>query len=68
VDRKEYRTWRDYRVRRDLIGDDVDSKLAAEIDLADGKIPSKFEDRPLRSAVEYLEKKLKPQKLSGPRT
>jgi carboxyl-terminal processing protease len=68
VDRDEYVAWRDYRVRRDLIGDDVDSELAAELDLADGKIPSDFKDRPLERAVEYLEKILKPQNLSGPRT
>jgi carboxyl-terminal processing protease len=64
--RGEYGVWRDYRVRRDLIGDDVNSELAAALDLADGKIPSGFKDRPLERAVEYLEKIIKPQKLSGP--
>jgi carboxyl-terminal processing protease len=68
VDRDEYRMWRDYRVRRDLIGDDIDSKLAVELDLADGKIPSDFEDRPRRRAVDCLEDRLKPQNLPAPRT
>jgi carboxyl-terminal processing protease len=68
VDRDEYRTWRDYRVRRDLIGDDVDSKLAVELDLADGKIPPNFEDRPRQRAVEYLEDFLKRQNSPAPPT
>jgi carboxyl-terminal processing protease len=50
----EYDAWRGYRVRRDLIGDAVDSELAAALDLADGKIPADFVDHPLEHAVEHL--------------
>jgi carboxyl-terminal processing protease len=58
LDDDEYEAWRGYRVRRDLIGEDVDSELAAALDLADGAVPAKFVDRTLQRAVEHLQSKL----------
>jgi carboxyl-terminal processing protease len=55
VDDAEYDAWRLYRLRRDVIGDAVDSELAAALNLADGKVPPKFVDRTLERAVEHLQ-------------
>jgi carboxyl-terminal processing protease len=54
LDEAEYEAWRGYRIRRDLIGDDVDSELAAALDLADGAVPENFVDRTLERAIDYL--------------
>jgi carboxyl-terminal processing protease len=55
---EEYDAWRRYRIRRDLVGDDIDSKLARALDLADGAAPADFEDRILQSAIKHLQAKL----------
>jgi carboxyl-terminal processing protease len=54
----EYRQWRGYRIRRDLIGDDVDSDLAKALDLAEGEVPADFVDRILQRAIVHLHEKL----------
>ncbi len=45
--RGEYRVWRKYRERRDLLGEDRESELAKELETADGKIPEDFRDQSL---------------------
>jgi carboxyl-terminal processing protease len=55
---EEYVAWRTYRIRRDLIGDDVDSELAAELNLLDGAVPSDYVDRALQAAVDHLRQEL----------
>lgn len=57
LDDAEYDAWRLYRLRRDVIGDAVDSDLAAALNLADGKVPPDFVDRTLQRAVEFLQAK-----------
>jgi carboxyl-terminal processing protease len=51
----EYKTWRQYRVRRDLMGEGADPALAAELSREDGDVPADFTDQALDRAVEYLE-------------
>ncbi|HMP08190.1 MAG TPA: hypothetical protein PJ982_17715, partial [Lacipirellulaceae bacterium] len=51
---EEYRAWRLFRIRRDLIGDDIDSELAHALDLANGGVPAEFVDRPLGAALEHV--------------
>ena len=58
LDEKEYEAWRHYRIRRDLVGDDVNSPLAAELNLANGEIPAEFADRTLQRAVVHLKEQL----------
>lgn len=51
----QYKVWRQYRVRRDLIGEGADPQLAAELSLKDGEIPPDFRDQTLERAVELLQ-------------
>ncbi len=51
----EYDAWRLYRIRRDLIGDAVDSELATALDLAGGAAPNDFVDRTLERAIDSLQ-------------
>lgn len=64
LDTGEYGAWRKYRERRDLVGEDRDSALAAALEKADGKIPAEFRDRSLERAIEYLENLLQEKKKS----
>lgn len=51
---QEYSDWRGYRIRRDLIGEDVDSDIASALDLADGAAPRDYVDRTLQAAIDHL--------------
>jgi carboxyl-terminal processing protease len=55
---EEYEAWRRYRVRRDLVGDDIDSELARALDLGEGETPANFVDRILERAIEHLQSTL----------
>jgi carboxyl-terminal processing protease len=55
LNKDEYRTWRQYRVRRDLMGAGADPQLAAELSREDGEVTADFTDQALARAVEYLE-------------
>ncbi len=50
-----YELWRNYRLRRDLVGEGIDPSLAAELSRQDGEIPAGFRDQALEQAIEYLE-------------
>jgi carboxyl-terminal processing protease len=50
----EYKSWREYRMRRDLLGDAADPELAAELSRQDGEIPTGYVDRTLERAIDYL--------------
>ena len=49
-----YELWRNYRLRRDLMGEGADPSLAEELAREDGVIPSDYRDRALERALEYL--------------
>lgn len=51
---EEYKTWWTYRQRRDLIGEGLNSELAAELTKADGEVPADYVDMALQMAVQYL--------------
>jgi carboxyl-terminal processing protease len=51
---EEYDAWRKARIRRDLVGDDATSELAAALNVADGKVAAEFEDPILQRAIEHL--------------
>ncbi|MCC6494400.1 MAG: S41 family peptidase [Pirellulales bacterium] len=54
LDDEAYRTWRQYRQRRDLMGEGLDAALAAELTRAEGEIPADYVDEALKRAVAYL--------------
>jgi carboxyl-terminal processing protease len=54
LDKEGYEMWRNYRLRRDLMGEGVDPSLAEELSREDGEIPSDFRDQALDRAVEHL--------------
>jgi carboxyl-terminal processing protease len=54
LDDEEYKTWRTYRLRRDLLGEGVDGSLAAQLSQEDGKVPADYVDQTLKRAVDYL--------------
>jgi carboxyl-terminal processing protease len=54
LDKDQYKTWRNYRLQRDLMGEGIDPSLAEELSREDGEIPSDYRDRALDRAVEYL--------------
>jgi len=56
LDDAAYKTWRTYRLRRDLIGEGVDSTLAAQLSHEDGEVPESYVDEALKRAVDDLAK------------
>jgi carboxyl-terminal processing protease len=54
MDDAAYKTWRTYRLRRDLIGDGVDAALAAELSNEDGAVPEDYVDEMVKRAADYL--------------
>jgi carboxyl-terminal processing protease len=54
MDDAAYKTWRTYRLRRDLIGDGVDAALAAELSNEDGAVPKDYVDEMVKRAADYL--------------
>jgi len=55
----QYAQWRKFRARRDLLGTDHDTPLAAVLDAADGSVPDDFHDPSLERAVDYLKNLLR---------
>jgi carboxyl-terminal processing protease len=55
LDAAGYENWRNYRLRRDLIGEGVDARLAAELSRVDGAVPADYVDEALQRAIEYLQ-------------
>jgi carboxyl-terminal processing protease len=54
LDKEGYELWRNYRLRRDLMGEGADPSLAEELAREDGVIPSDYRDQALERAIEYL--------------
>jgi carboxyl-terminal processing protease len=54
---EEYDVWRNYRNRRDLIGEGLEGELAAELTEQDGELPADYQDLALQRAIEFLSKK-----------
>ena len=52
---EEYLAWRNFRKRRDLLGDALDGELAAQLAAVEGEVSPDFRDRALDKAVEYLD-------------
>jgi carboxyl-terminal processing protease len=50
----EYELWRNYRNRRDLIGEENASELAQDLARQDGPLPADYQDRALQRAIELL--------------
>jgi hypothetical protein len=61
LDKDGYELWRNYRLRRDLMGEGVDPSLAEELSREDGEIPSDFRDQALERAVEHLRELSQPK-------
>ena len=55
LDDEAYELWRNYRLRRDLMGEGIDPSLAEELSREDGKIPADFRDEALEQAIQHLE-------------
>jgi carboxyl-terminal processing protease len=55
LDDAGYKTWRTYRLRRDLIGEGVDASLASELSHEDGEVPAGYKDEALERAIGYLQ-------------
>lgn len=60
LDDDAYKLWRNYRLRRDLMGEGVDPSLAAELSRQDGEIPTGYRDAALDRAVSYLKELVTP--------
>jgi carboxyl-terminal processing protease len=54
LDDDAYQLWRNYRLRRDLMGEGVDPSLAEDLSRADGEVPADYQDAALERAVELL--------------
>jgi carboxyl-terminal processing protease len=54
---EEYELWRNYRNRRDLIGEGLAGELARELTELDGDLPADYQDQALQRAIEFLSKK-----------
>lgn len=54
---EEYDVWRNYRNRRDLIGEGLEGELAVELTVQDGELPADYQDLALQRAIEFLSKK-----------
>jgi len=61
LDEEEYLHWRQYRRRRDLLGDHQDGPLANQFDQENGKLPDGFTDRAFDRGIEYLQTQLEAQ-------
>lgn len=57
LSQEEYDVWRNYRNRRDLIGEGLEGDLAAELTEQDGELPADYQDLALQQAIEFLSKK-----------
>jgi carboxyl-terminal processing protease len=57
LDDDAYELWRNYRLRRDLMGEGVDPSLAADLSREDGEIPAGYRDEALERAIELLKSK-----------
>lgn len=57
LSQEEYDVWRNYRNRRDLIGEGLEGELAAELTEQDGELPADYQDLALQRAIEFLSKK-----------
>lgn len=51
---EESELWRNYRNRRDLIGEGLESELAQELTKQDGAVPADYHDLALGRAIEFL--------------
>lgn len=51
---EESELWRNYRNRRDLIGEGLESELAQELTKQDGAVPADYHDLALERAIEFL--------------
>ena len=51
---EESELWRNYRNRRDLIGEGIESELAQELTKQDGAVPADYHDQALARAIEFL--------------
>lgn len=51
---EESELWRNYRNRRDLIGEGLESELAQELTKQDGAVPADYHDQALARAIEFL--------------
>jgi carboxyl-terminal processing protease len=54
---EEYDVWRNYRGRRDLIGEGAEGDWAKELTQQDGEIPADYRDTALERAIEFLSQK-----------
>ena len=63
LDDDGYELWRNYRLRRDLMGEGIDPSLAADLSRVDGEVPADYRDAALQRAIELL-KSAKPQATS----
>jgi carboxyl-terminal processing protease len=54
---EEYDVWRNYRGRRDLIGEGAEGDWAKELNQQDGEIPAGYRDAALQRAIEFLSQK-----------
>jgi len=55
LDEQQYLEWRQYRRRRDLLGDNPDGPLAEQLNQEDGTLPPAYVDQALQHAVEHLQ-------------
>lgn len=55
LDDDQYLQWRNYRRRRDLLGNGEPGPLAAQIDKEDGKPPESFTDQAFQRALRHLQ-------------
>jgi carboxyl-terminal processing protease len=61
LDKEGYELWRNYRLRRDLMGEGADPSLAEELAREDGEIPSDYRDQALERALEHLRESAREQ-------
>jgi len=61
LDEDEFLQWRQYRRRRNDIGNRPDGPLAEQIEAEDGEVPAEFVDRALELAVDVLVERLENQ-------
>jgi len=55
LDDDQYLQWRNYRRRRDLLGNGAPGPLAEQIDKEDGKLPESFTDEAFQRALSHLQ-------------
>lgn len=55
---EQYLQWRQYRRRRDILGEHLDGPLAEQFEAEDGVLPKAFTDEALDLAVQYLQEQI----------